>query len=111
MTILAIALVSLFEAHATGLRAAGTASDSARARLLAEALLAETASGRPGVSLSRQGTEGHFRWSIDVEPENAPWAAVASSKNWRMQRIRVAVTWDKHRRIELDTLRLGTANE
>jgi hypothetical protein len=31
--------------------------------------------------------------------------------NWRLHHIRVAVLWDKSRRIALETLKLGRADE
>ena len=109
MTILAIALVSLFEAHANSVRAAGVAADSTRARMMAEALLADAASGPDVRPASRKGHDGRFAWSVDIDPERAPWARVKSAL-WRLNHIRVAVTWDKSRRIELETLKLGRSD-
>jgi len=111
LTILAIALVSLFEAHASGLRTAGIAADYAEARIVAQALLAETVSGRGSSVISGRGRIGRFDWSIDVAPERAPWSQIKSEKSWRLHRVRVTVAWDKGRRIELDTLKLGRLNE
>jgi prepilin-type N-terminal cleavage/methylation domain-containing protein len=111
LTILAIALVSLFEAHARGLHNAGIATDYAEARILAQGLLADTVSGRGGSVISGKGRIGRFDWSIDVAPERAPWSEIKSEKSWRLDRVRVTVAWDKDRRIELDTLKLGRPNE
>jgi prepilin-type N-terminal cleavage/methylation domain-containing protein len=111
LTILAIAFVSLFEAHAAGLRAAGTAADSTRTRSLAQSLLAEASSGRERRPASRSGRDGRFAWTIDVEEVHAPWAEITSQMNWRLHHIRVAVLWDKSRRIALETLKLGRADE
>ncbi len=111
LTILAIALVSLFEAHATGVRNAGIAADYAKARILGQSLLAETVSGRGGSLVSGRGSVGGFGWSIDVVPERAPWSVIKSEKNWRLHRVRVTVAWDKDRRIELDGLKLGRPHE
>lgn len=110
LTILAIAFVSLYEAHTGAMRAASTATDAGRARIIAQSLLAETTSGwniKPG---SRSGTDGRFNWTVDIAREDAPWASIKSDL-WRLNRIRVAVTWDRVRRVELETLRLGRFHE
>lgn len=111
LTILAIAFVSLFEANASGLRNTRIAADYAEARILAQALLADTVSGRGRSVVSGRGRIGRFGWSIDVAPERAPWSKIKSEKSWRLHRVRVTVAWDKDRRIELDTLKLGRPNE
>jgi general secretion pathway protein I len=111
LLILAIALVSLFDAQMRGLRAAGAADTYAEARLLAQALLADAAGGWKGPLVSRQGREGRFDWSIAVAPERAAWAEVKSKADWRLYHVRVTVAWDPNRSIELDTLKLGRAHE
>lgn len=110
LTILAIALVSLFEAHARGLNTAGIAADYAEARILAQALLAETVSRRGGNVVSGRGSIGRFGWSIDIVPEPAPWSHIKSEKKWRLDRVRVTVAWDQDRSIVLNTLKLGRPN-
>lgn len=107
MTILAIALVALFDAHMQGLRAAGAADAYAEARILSEALLADAASGWNSGLASRSGREGRFNWSTTVSPVGAPWAQIKSKSNWRLHHVRVTVAWDKDRSIVLDTLKLG----
>ena len=109
LTVLSIALVSLFEAHAQGLRTAGSAADYARARIFAQGLLADATGGWSGDLASKRGTEGTFTWSIDVEPERAPWAEVKTEGNWRLHRVRVTVAMDKGRQVNLETLKLGRA--
>ena len=111
LTILAIALVSLFEAHSRGLRAASVAEDYAQARILAQGLLADTAGGRHGSLIPRRGTEGKFGWAIEVGPAALPSADLKSDGNWRLQHVRVTVAWDQDRHIQLDTLKLGRPNE
>ncbi len=110
LTILSIVLVSLFQAHAQGLSTAGTAVDYAKARIFGQGLLADAMSGWSGDLVSKRGNEGRFAWSIDVSEERAPWAEIKSEKNWRLHRIRVTVAWEKGRKIELETLKLGRAN-
>jgi prepilin-type N-terminal cleavage/methylation domain-containing protein len=135
MTILAMALVALFDAQSRGVRAAGAADDYVRARLLGQALLADAVTGWPETGLaSSSGSEGRFNWSIEVAPSEAGWVSSASDRDerdrnnktnanekdnkdakndWRLNRVHVAVTWDRDRRVVLDTLKLGRveANE
>ena len=109
LAILAIALVSLFDAHQRGLRAAAAADDYAEARVLAQSLLADVAGNRNGSLRSRQGTEGRFAWSIDVTPMHASFAEMKG--HWGMRNVHVAVAWGQNSRVELETLRLGRAND
>jgi prepilin-type N-terminal cleavage/methylation domain-containing protein len=111
LTILAIALVALFDAHMRGLRAAGTADAYAEARLFGQALLTDTVSGWGAPLASRSGHEGRFNWAIAVAPSNAPWADFTSKSKWRLYDVRVTVAWDKDRSVVLDTLKLGRAHE
>ena len=107
MLILAIALVSLFDAQMRGLRAAGATETYAEARILGDALLADAVSGWKSGPRLRSGTEGRYRWSIAVAPAAAGWAQIKSKGNWRLNHIRVTVAWDQNRSIVLDTLKLG----
>lgn len=133
LAILAIALVSLYEAQTQGARATGVASGYAQARILAQALLADAMSPRGKAPAARNGQEGRFVWSVAVAPETAAWAQIASKdeesstggreaftltrnaagakRSWRMYRVRVTVGWDNSRRIALDALKLGAARE
>lgn len=110
LTILAISFVGLYEAHTSAMRTASTAADSTRARIIAQSLLAEATSGWNAHPSSRSGSDGRFRWSVVVARENAPWADIKSD-HWRLNRIRVSVAWDLARRVELETLKLGRADE
>jgi prepilin-type N-terminal cleavage/methylation domain-containing protein len=109
LTILGIALVSLFDAHQRGLRAARVADDYVVARILAQSLLADATTGNSGVVVPRQGNEGRFGWAIEVHPAGGGWADLKSESNWRLNHVRVTVAWDADRRVQLDTLKLGRA--
>jgi prepilin-type N-terminal cleavage/methylation domain-containing protein len=111
LTILAIAMVSLFDAHVRGLSAARTVDAYADARLFAQALLTGTVSGWKGRLASRRGREGRYDWSIEVTPAKGSWASFTSKGRWRLNHVRVTVAWDKNRSVVLDTLKLGRANE
>ncbi len=109
LAILAIVFVSLFDAHAIALRNIRAASDYAKARILGQALLADSVSGWSRVPVSGTGASGQFHWAINVAEERAPWALFQTKKNWRLYRVAVNVSWDKNRHIVLDTLKLGAS--
>lgn len=110
LLVLSIGLVSLFEAHSHALKSAGIAADYARARILAQGLLAEAVAGWSQKVAAKTGDTDGFQWFVDVEPETAPWAAVQTRDNWKLQRIRVTVRWQGNRYLELNSLKLGRAN-
>jgi general secretion pathway protein I len=109
LTILAIAMTSLFEAHSTAIKATGTTEDTAQARLIAQAKLAETLADWAGGSRGQSGAEGRFAWRVGIAPEAASWSALKSEGNWRLYRVNVTVDWAGKHRVELNTLKLGVA--
>jgi len=109
LTILAIALASLFQAQNMGLRTAAAATGYAKARVLAESLLAETVAVWRGGRQSKTGHEGGFAWSVDVT--RAPGAPSKAQTKWGLHQIRVTVAWSAGRSIELNTLKLGLVRE
>jgi prepilin-type N-terminal cleavage/methylation domain-containing protein len=106
LTILAIALVGLFQAHASGLRAATAADDTAKARILAHSILAGALAGPGILPVPVDGQDGALRWSLRVAEAREGWAAIASD-TWRLHHIRVAVEWSRARRVELRGLKLA----
>lgn len=110
MLVLSIGLVSLFEAHSRALRTAGTAANYARARILAQGLLADADSGWSGKPIPKNGEDNGFQWSVDVQPETAPWAKIQARDDWKLQHVRVTVSWPGGRQLELDSLKLGRNN-
>ena len=106
LTILAIALVGLFQAHSAGLRAATAADDYAKARILAHSILASALAGPGILPAPAAGQEGAFRWSVRVGEARDAWAAISSDK-WRLHHIRVAVEWPRDRKVELRGLKLA----
>jgi general secretion pathway protein I len=107
LTILAIALTGLFQAHAMATRSTGTADNYATARLIGEARLAELATAWNGGRSASKGTHGNFAWSFEATPHEAPWAAIKSKENWRLYRLRVRVAWAGGRDLDLETLKIG----
>jgi len=107
LTILAISMVALFDAHVRGLSAAGTAESYAQARIFAQALLTDTVSDWKGALVNRDGREGRYTWAIEVAPVSEVWAELASKETWRLNHVRVTVAWGQNRRVVLDTLKLG----
>ncbi len=107
LTILAIALTGLFQAHATATRSTGTADNYATARLIGEARLAEMAANWKGGRKTSKGTFADFAWSFEAIPHEAPWAAIKSKENWRLYRLHVRVAWANGRELDLETLKLA----
>ena len=106
LTILAIALVGLFQAHSAGLRATTAADDYARARILAHSILASALAGPGILPAPATGREGAFRWSVSVAEARESWSTI-SSDTWRLHHIRVAVEWPRSRTVELRGLKLA----
>lgn len=106
LTILAIALAGLFQAHSAGLRAATAADHYAQARILAHSILASALAGPGVLPAPATGQDGAFRWSLSVAEAREGWAAVTSDA-WRLHHIRVAVEWPRSRKIELRGLKLA----
>lgn len=107
LAILSIALVGLFDAHALGLRGATAADHHAEARMLAQSLMADAVGANHDRVVPRRGTEGRFAWTIEVQPVKADWAQFKSDAGWQLNHVRVSVTWDANRRVQLDTFKLG----
>ncbi len=107
LAILAIALVGLFDAHALGLRGATAADHHAEARMLAQSLLADAAGANHEKVVPQRGAQGRFAWAIDVQPVKEGWAQFKSDAGWQLGHVRVSVTWDANRRVQLDTFKLG----
>ena len=106
LTILAIALAGLFQAHSAGLRAANAADDYAQARILAHSILASALAGPGILPAPAAGQEGAFRWTLGTAEAREGWAAVTSDK-WRLHHIRVAVEWSRGRKLDLRGLKLA----
>jgi len=107
MTILAIAMTSLFEARSTAIRATGATEDTAHARLLAQAKLAETLGNWRGGSRASSGTDGPFSWRVAIGPETASWSELQPDSTWRLYKVNVTIGWAGKHLLELDTLKLG----
>lgn len=107
LAILSIALVGLFDAHALGLRGATAADHHAEARMLAQSLMAEAVGANHEMVVPQRGTAGRYTWTIEVEPVKESWAQLKSTAGWQLNHVRVSVTWDANRHVELDTFKLG----
>ena len=111
LTILSIALVSLLQAQATGLRARRKKDQIGRGRILAQSLLAQRVSGGRGPPRQIQGRHGQFKWSIKVSTAGPAVASRDTKAVWRLHHVRVTVAWDRNRSIQLDTLKLARAQD
>jgi prepilin-type N-terminal cleavage/methylation domain-containing protein len=105
LTILAVALAGLFQAHSSGLRAATAADEYAQARILAHSILASALAGPGILPAPAQGQDGALHWSLSVAEAHESWASI-NSDTWRMHHIRVAVEWSRSRKVELRGLKL-----
>lgn len=112
LTILAIALVSLFETYAFGLRASVHAERTAGARILAQSLLTETLTGIENAQALHEGQTGSYRWRVTIEPaEEGSHRAGPGKPSWRLHRVTVSVGWEGGRNVQLATLKLRRAND
>lgn len=108
LTILAIAVTSLFEAQATAIKATRTTEHTAEARLIVQARLEETLAIWDGGRHARSGDAFGYAWRVTISPETASWSHLTDS-NWRLYRVHATVERDGKRLVELDTLKLGAA--
>ena len=107
LAILSIAVVTMLQLFAQGLRLLKVAGDYQRAVLLADQKAREVESVREGVET---GQEGEFRWErratiVPVSEE----LTVLSPAPVRLFRVSVEVRWSDNRSVEVATLR--TARE
>ena len=107
LTILSIAMVSLFRAQSTGLQAVGRTEFYAQARILAQSLLARSLGAAGERPQERDGRDGPFNWSVAVFAAKQPWAALSRETHWQLHRVRVTVSWGRGRSVELETLKLA----
>jgi hypothetical protein len=108
LTILAIALVSLFRSYSSGVRAASASSDYEQARILAQSLLTESVEGIQTALPVREGAFGRFNWRVQIDPVNEGWATARGRKyNWQMANIAVSIAWGKGRTLKLQTLKIA----
>ena len=59
------------------------------------------------VGCASASAQGRFAWAIDVQPVKEGWAQFKSDAGWQLDHVRVSVTWDSNRRVQLDTFKLG----
>lgn len=108
LTILAIAVTSLFEAQATATRATRTTEHTAEARLVVQARMEETLATWDGGRHARSGNALGYAWRVSISPEISSWAHMEEA-NWRLYRVQATVERDGKHLVTLDTLRLGAA--
>jgi general secretion pathway protein I len=116
--ILALVGTALFRLFSTGLGNAAAADDYSRAVLVAESVLAETASAQPLREGTTQGTadDGRIEWTAQVAPYAAPGVSpdlerASETLPLRLLRISVDVAFAApsggRRTFTLATTRLG----
>ena len=116
--ILALVGTALFRLFSTGLGNASAADDYSRALLVAESVLAETASAQPLREATTQGTadDGRIQWTAQVAPYSPPGVSpdterASDSLPLRLFRVSVDVAFAApsggQRTFTLATTRLG----
>jgi len=105
LLILGLAVVSLIQLSAQGLRLVKVAGDQQQAVLLAERLARATEPLAPGV---QSGQEGAMTWERRVAPVGVPdELSPPSGPPPELLALTVTVRWDAGRSLELASLRLA----
>lgn len=106
VTILAIALSSLFAAYRSGVSGVQAGSDYASASVLAQSLMS-AASVTPGAegTLSR-GRNGRFAWQVAVTAPPAASPGAVRGDRWALRSLTVTVAWPPQRQVQLNSLRV-----
>ena len=77
--------------------------------MLAQSLLADAVGANHERVVPRRGEAGRFGWAIEVQPVKEGWGQFKSDAGWHLNHVRVSVTWDANRRVQIDTFKLGRA--
>ena len=108
LAIMSVAIVTIIQLFAQGIRLLKSGGDHQRAVLLADQKLRELGSVSEGIE---EGEEDSFQWARRVtrlpEPESPP--ETTSVKPLHMYRVSIEVRWGKGKAVEVATLR--TARE
>jgi prepilin-type N-terminal cleavage/methylation domain-containing protein len=132
MSILAVAMSSLYQAYGAGVRGLSAMDQHLQARLLAQSVLAEQTQSRKYVPGTVKGRQGPYAWTLTIErePDRAAGPAPVGAAPlpgrgeqqsgpppglWALYRLGLTVTWSsafagagaKARSFQLDTLRIG----
>ncbi len=110
VTILAVALVALMRAFATGLMGIGLAEARVIAVAHARAKLEEVGSVialEPG-ELDGEWDDG-YRWHVSIDPYELELGEAGAGAALAPYTVEVTVSWDDARDVTLTTLRLGPA--
>lgn len=101
LAILGLAVVTLIQGFAQGLRLLKLAGDHQRAVLLADLRAREVVTPQEGETT---GSDGPFSWDRTVTRVDTP-EATTGPVTVRLYRIDVHVRWDERRSVEVATLR------
>jgi type II secretion system protein I len=104
LAIMSIAIVTIIQLFAQGLRLLKSGGDHQRAVIIADQKLRELVSFTEGVE---EGEEEPFRWerhvTLEPEPEGPP--EPTAGKPLRTYRVSVRVRWEKEKSVEVASLR------
>ena len=111
LTILATAMVALFDAFASGVQAGAKVKSHNAALVLAQSLLAEATAVRSKPARLVRGQTNGLRWSITTSPAKAPFAYTDPSEDWQMYQIVTTVSAGNGRRVQLKSFKLARLSE
>jgi prepilin-type N-terminal cleavage/methylation domain-containing protein len=108
VTIAAFSIVSLYSGLATSLSATDRLDRHLGARIVAESVLAEVASGPRGMPQSKRGTAGQYNWQLDVIPAAAALGRIRP-EGLALYDLTLVVAWAPRGHLEIKTIRLGAS--
>lgn len=104
LAIMSLAIVTIIQLFAQGLRLLKAGGDHQRAVIMADQKLREIASFTEGIE---EGEEEPFRWErrVTLEPEPEGLTEPTPGKPLRTYRVSVRVRWEKEKAVEVASLR------
>ena len=111
LTILAVAMVALFNAFSSGLQAGAVVRSHSRALIVAQSLIADASASRSKPARQVQGQTNGMRWIVTSLPATGPLSYIDETENWQLYQVLATVFHTNGRRVELRTLKLARANE
>ena len=111
LTILAVAMVALFNAFSSGLQAGAIVRSHSQALIVAQSLIANASASRSKPARQVRGQTNGLRWIVTSLPATGPLSYVDQSENWQMYQVLATVFHTDGRRVELRTLKLARAKE
>ena len=104
MAILSLAVVTVIQGFASGLRLLKLSGEHQEAMLLADQKLREITT--PTQAGRDSGTEGRYTWEREIKQVATPDLEIEGrAVKWRQWEVDVYVRWGDHRQVSVSTLR------